>query len=538
MARRRQTDSSFEPTPVQAMILQAVEKEVDWDHISTLVEMASKAQAFDASVKWDSEGNAMVAAIGAARRGSYNRHVPPALIEQILKLDPGNLERPNNAGYTAVDLYLDNAAERSSYALDNLGWWIKNAPKQAFLNWAPRSNYGEVEKSDPTGNHLVDMVLSHEMSDDRRNQTNTALPVLFELGISPNLRGRKGEVAFSGMHNAIQWEAFLAAGGNGSLIMGGEKDEENDDHKKTLWNYLVDRRRGEMEQVVRQWAADHASGDISAKDIADYWKLLQDKSKYSVGPGDIIGYLRKHEDFLTLRDEQGRNCLTYGIQMHASSWKTLDQKRFAGMLKDVDNEGNSLWYYALLNGKRCTGETASFLKKNNVPCEVGDDGRGLIARLLLAPAPHFSSWERIAVGQETGKKIAGAIKGEALWAAPDKDGPELFKKIFDYATSSNRSDNAEALLQMANAHVHEIQNIHLLGAVAVLNLKSRNGDIEIARECIDRGGVFPLPQKELEAFLETISDAPLLASLEATRQRATLKKEANQVEQTRSSPRL
>jgi hypothetical protein len=539
MSRRRKTDSSFKPTPVQAMILHAVESDMDWKHVETLIDVAWSAKSFDASATWDVYGNSMAAAIASAKGGSgHLKHVPTTLLDRILALDPKNLERTNNDGSTAVDLYLDAAAERDSYAYTVLDWWIEHAPRKAFFEWTPRDSYGDIKPFDPAGNHLVKAVLGHEANDSNRHQKETVLPLLFSLGISPNQRDSQGELAFSGMHNPIQWEAFVAAGGDGALVVGGKDDNEDGSHKKRLWNDLVDRRYGEMEKVVRDWAAKHASGDINAKNIADYWELLKDKSKFSVSPGDIIGYLRRHDDFLTLRDADGRNCLTYAIQMHASSWKTLEQKRFSGMLQDVDNNGNTLWYYALLNGKRCTTETVSFLKKNKVPCEVGEDGRGLIAKVLLDPAPGFSSWERLASGPEVGKKIGAALDSEALWAVPADKSAELFEKIFNYASNTNRSLTAEALLELGNAHAHALQDPYVLGAVAALNLKSYKGDKDLARECIDRGGLFALSEEDLEAFKSSISDVALLQSLEATMQRLALRKNADSVERTRSGPRL
>lgn len=486
--RQRSAYIDFTPTPAQELILEAVKKGVSWQNISTLIDISHTAGALDLTIPWDRDGNAFLAAILNEREHSkYGTGIPDYFLNQVKAIDPEVCVRPNLKGRTPVDRHLDLLAAKQYQIKDAMSWWIENVPAAHLLNWQPQDRYGDTEKPSPDGAHLVNLVFLCEK--DNYNNSPSELRQLFKLGISPALRDEDGDLIYDRIRSLSQWEAFIEAGGDPMQPVSGASSEP-------LWQRLIDANYDSFEQYLRDWAREHAGGEIKSKEIEEYWDNLE-KKMLSYNPSNIAPILTAHPDFLTLRDDKGRNCAMYGITMHTSAWRTLEQKRFSSMIKEVDHDGLGLWHYALLDGGKCGEDTIKFLSKH-VPCAVAKNGCGLIPNALLYQHSKLQySFQRAAIGREAGALLgknflANHLGTDALWAISDEAAPAVFDMIIK-SMESGAPKGKESLLEIINPHIDGITNPLLLGAAAALNMEVYKGDLGIAQKAIERGGILPIP---------------------------------------------
>lgn len=489
MNSRRKLYPDFLATPAQSLLLEAAEKEVSWHNISTLIDISKSAGVLDLTMNWDKKGNAFLGAIMNARSfcRSYDKIIPDDFLDQVKALDVQTALRKNQDDRTPLDLCLDNIKEKQYRLSGTLDWWIDNVPRQHFFEWKPRDRYGDIEPAYMDGRHLVDLVFQHERHEDKQE---TALGQMFALGVSPDLRV-DGTLIYNRMDTIAQWKAFIEAGGDPHA-----PTKKGDD--KPLWQDLVDTGSGAFEAHIRSWARDNAGNEIQEKEINEYWSLLHKKADGYVLAADVSSILTDHPDFLTLRDPEGRNCAMYGISMHASAWRVLDQKRFSGILREVDHEGLSLWHYALFKSSNCTKDTVKLLHKNKVPCNLDKNGCGLVASIFTHPrTTNQSDWTIFKMDTDAAKLLGEKflskdLGSDALWEITDEAAPIVFERILQ-STQSSRDETSNALREMINIHIDHINHPLLLGAAALLNLMTYKGDLDIAKKAIDKGGLLPIP---------------------------------------------
>jgi hypothetical protein len=501
---RTARNTNFTATPIQSLVLAAVDKNLDWVHVETLLEQLEKAGSLDASAVWDDRGNGLLGALLAMYRTQSEKTPPQSVLSQCLRLDPSALTRQNLAGDTALDLFLDHYAQRESAAARQLPWIIEHADKEALLRWTPMDNHTMRHRFVSPGVGLLH-ILFHVEHYAYSASDNTQLDLVLGLGISPNQRDAKNIMEASGISSAAQWEVFLQSGGDPRLTFPDDHHHHHETPapKTTLWEYLVNYRSGELVEVVRQWASANAGDDIASKDIADYWAKLARSADRSVSPTDISAQLRLHPDWLTLRDEQGRTPAMYGIRMHASAWRTLEQKRMAPMLQERDTQGRNLWHYALSRGSHVGSDTVRFLKNAGVSADPSPvTGRGLIASLYLDNdlKEGFRPTEILSRANEVTKTLIKHTTASQWWTMPQADVAPVVAALVEHGFQDKRYHPFDEINELLKAHAKDISDPHLLGLAVLFNLGGYQPDRELLRDCFARGAIFDLNEEKMAAL--------------------------------------
>lgn len=502
VSHTRSYDPDFEPTRVQAALLNAVEQKVGWDHFSTLLDLARNAPGFDPTVSWDDRGNTMLGAIlrMSSRNSSYYGNPSQEVLDQILELDPLAAKRKNIGGIPVVHMALDEMRPGERFIL-TLPWWIKHADRQDLLSWVSGDARRYDTKPDPKGSRLLEMALTAEAD----KLPTSALPDLFALGISPNVRfpgqggSPAGSLAASGISSIPQWEAYLAAGGDPTLVVR-EKDPDYPDLDTPLWSYLIDRKGEELSKHVAQWARDNVADQLKSKKEHQYWALLEQKANYTSGANEIPGLLISHPEFATLRDGNGRNCLMYGIQMHASAWRALAQKRFAKLLHEKDAVGHSLWHYGMKTEKRMNVDMARLLLDNGVSNPPDIRGRGLVPGFLLAthPPEHYS-WKHLRFEKGAAEVIAKELPAHDIWAVSEEEAPKAAQALLHYVMPEQKNvslqkDARNVLLALATKGNGEGVHPYMLGAMILFSFAMEGGKhLEVAKQYAKIGARLDIP---------------------------------------------
>ena len=497
MARYHTSSSSFTPSPVQDLVLEAAEEGVSWESIGTLLDHLARPNAagerlpeFAPSAVWDTQGNNLLGALIKTHRSGYgNAHVPQPILDRLLKIDPGALLFRNKEGKPPSSLYLSQLADPNRAALATFPWWCKHTPFPLLAEWAPSGQRGEIKAVDSRGGNLADLILTVERHTyDSPSLEHSQIEHVFALGVSPNLIHKNKRPLGDGITHPVQFESFIKAGGDGALM------SSYDEKPMPLWErLLLGSGAAKLHETVRAWANEQQGDHIRAKDIADYWERLRQAANHSPGANEVAGKMRGHEEFLTLRDDEGRNVCMYGIQMHASSWKTLEQKRFAALLPETDQQGRSLWYYAVLNGPRCGTDTVRFLLTQKVGLKPDQDGRGLLAQVVLSPQKEdLSKYDLLRLTDDTSKKVAKSLTAEQMFGVSDKEAKTFSNALINHLDTS--VGFRTTVREFFKAHAAQLHQGPVLGAAALYLALKNDTDTGLALSCMQRGGYFHMDE--------------------------------------------
>lgn len=457
--------------PLAEAIMEATEKGVDWTHIEALLSILSKVGQIDAAAKWDKQGRSLLGALMGAHRSEYDSTVPRSILELALSMDPQALSRKDAGGNTPVDMFLDKLNSNgggNSRFMESVSWWLEHADKKQLLSWVPLDRYGDHMKVEPNGYHVVRAVMSAEHAQDREID-HSLLGQVSKLGFDLNANSKGRPAPGTWIKHKGQWDAFVAHGGDPY-----QQVKDGDDKTRPLWRYVVERGQGSAKDAAKQWALENAGEEMKAKAYNDYWANLKDKARYSsVSPSDIAKHLTKHPDFLTLRDPKGRTPTMYGIQMHGSSFRTLEQKRFVEMNKERDNAGHSLWHYAFSKGKMMGGDMISFLIKSGAPMDPNPKtGRGWLASIVMEFKEGYNhdKWIRDAAGM---KKLVKHSTFEQWWAMAEGDRETVMAGVHELLDDDK---TRQAFNHVVCQFVDQIDDEELVDKALRYNISQYGGD--------------------------------------------------------------
>lgn len=533
MRKHARPQSDIQVPALHEAIVEAAQKGVDWDHVQALVHTLGEKGLIDPAGAWDSAGRTLLGALMRARTG-YGAVVPQSLLELAMELDPAALTRKDSGNNTPVDYFLDALDEDDkNLALWTAAkWWLNNAPKSLLLDWVPTDRYGDGMKPEPNGYHLLNTVLDSEKNLDRADYT--LLSDLSRLGVDMNACSHKGYSPANKIKHDIQWETYLALGGSPTAMVG---NSNADKPPVPLWQYLVDCTYDSASKAATAWAKEHVGDTMKQKLYDEYWQLLNEKTKYSPSPAAIPSIVRSHDDYLTLRDKNGRTAAMYVIRMHGSAFKTLQQKQYQSMNKERDNDGYSLWHYALSKGKTLSVEAMRSLLDTGAPLDPNPKtGRGLFPSLLI-DFPHQSSiYERYPRDVQGLDRVLKKTTGEQWWAMNEGDW-DLMEKNLDEVLRTK--DSSVGLVYIACQFIDHIPNAAMRDKLMAANLDSYGSRIN-AQGVVKYFELGYADQWEADKVerLKNKLDAESFARVQSVYQARQLDQAAPAVSEARKGPRL
>ncbi len=388
----------------KAMLLNLVKKGVDWDDIVLILSAFPELLKPDS---WNSDGDGL---LGAVLRvcNSDSDYPSPSFLNKVLSEDPGAISRKNKKGVSPTSAILSGFNNGNTGSLTTRLWWLENAPMEDLLGY--RGEY--MDMNTVPGASVLSLLFR---KDNYYDKELDEFKVLFKRGVSPNVKYENGNPVAVGINTAHHWQVFMEAG------LDPEITYKNHDNNQTfpLWEYLLKHAASDLKEEIESWAFQNRSEEIKEKKISDYWKVLKEKSEYTVRSAEVSGFLQGHPDWMSLRDEQGRNPTMYALRMNASAWRALDKKSIAPLLHLRDNDGRSLWNYAIGHSGKLEGDAFSFLARVGVSADPSPvTGRGLLADFILNPKNSTrvvtSAAEKVLFKKTTGKQWFDMPKEDEL----------------------------------------------------------------------------------------------------------------------------
>lgn len=520
---------------LHSAIIEAAGKGVDWEHVHALVQTLGQEGMIDPAGAWDESGRTLLGALMRARSG-YDGVVPETLVALVMSMDPQALTRQDPGENTAVDYFLDAFKEdnKNHARWLNARWWFTHAPKAQLLNWVPKNHYGETVDPEPNGFHLVNAVLDIEGEREYRATDHTLLTDLARLGVDMNVRNRTGYHPGNKIKHDIQWEAYLAHGGDPFAMVNNDAQEKP---PVPLWRYLVDRSYETASKAAQAWAKEHVGDTMKQKLYEDYWAKLAEKQKYGTSPTNIPALVRSHDDYLSLRDPEGRTVAMYIISMHGSAYKTLQQKQYQQMNKERDAHGYSLWHYALSNGKKVGQDALRFLLESQAPMDPNPKtGRGLFPTLLI-DFPHKNGiYERYPREVKGLDSILKKTTGEQWWAMGDGDW-ELMQDSLNEVLKN--ADARLGLVYIACQFIEHIPDAQMREKLMQLNLDGYGDRINSQGvvKYFELGYADQWEESQVERLKNKLG-ADAFSQVQSTYQARRLDQAAPEANQARKGPRL
>lgn len=464
---------STDLTAAQNLVEALVHKNVDWEHIDQV--LALMPQVLNPGLGWGSYKQPFLSMIAGAMHSNArtSRDLPPEyVLERVLAADPQALTRRDSRGRSATAAVFRAFEEHAS--TQTLGWWLTHAPMEELL--AYRKGWSGSEGGSGADLYSVVIVLDK----DRDDEQPTVLPLLFVRGLDPQLSLKSGYPLAASFNTTAQWNAYLEAGGNPDLTVraGGEAPVP-------LWKHLIHHASGTHRAELEAWAAANRNDALAAKHLADYWAKLKKSAHGYVNSSEVGGLLMGHPQAPNLTTDEGANPAMFGITMNASAWRTLEQKRYAALLPARDNNGRSLWNYALGYPDKLDNDVFRFLSRHKVsaaPSQV--TGRGLLADMVLSrPRDTGAIADLISVPKREALKGLMSTTTAAQWfAIRAEEEPALVSGLLAN-TSSGMDDFLMALLK---AFPQAELSASLKGAFAVILCPA---ELEQARALMAEGGI-------------------------------------------------
>lgn len=202
------------------------------------------------------------------------------------------------------------------------------------------------------------------------------------------------------IHSSEQWDTWLAAGGEPTVIVPAAGSRP----AMTVWEFQGLYRPAELLPSIRTWAesvANPPAGFMDRLEHLEFWHRVDVLARSSSSRDAFVASLREElPDWAKRTDDWGRNVLQRTIgQQQAFLTTCVRSARLKGQITHTDHARRGIWHYALpallsynrsSDAKTLASELALQAKATRQSLD-GDRQRGLLLDAIIeaarAPAP-------------------------------------------------------------------------------------------------------------------------------------------------------